>query len=572
MCTRSTLHVLPPLFLCALALCAVGALLLMPKGGLLKRVTGSDGQTLADSHDTHVRSGGIRQRLSDTSSSSASTTTPAHGKGGVRARAATPSLKQQPLVSADQPFNKCMRRDWARGTLSSPQVIEYSVAAASQGAKGVGRLDCAASSKNAHRLVMRALGYPQEAPPIDWIELPNGTSHPIICPIAQFERDAVEGRLSDPSALREFWSGLEGQVVYDSVKEHISKDLSEPFGIHADGAPTTKQDGLFTISTFSLLSKGSTRQTKRVFTVINKSALDKPNLDFLFSYLVWAFNALCAGVMPSTNWCGLDYKQAGRPLASGRRAALMQVRGDWEFYVSALGLPSWQNATNCCWLCEASEMNWAYAGTDASWRGTIRSHESFLEKAAALGEDTCVLFRIHTLRVEGVMIDTLHAVDQGVASHVIANIFIECMKHFGTNQALMTEGLQKALKKWYSENRGVYKIQGKLLYSRIRSSKDWPKLKCKAAATRHLARFAMHLCTLYNSGCLHDRRRLACITLLCRFYELVNVDHMFLPADVRAELAITCRKFVEIYGLAFRKAGFKSNVIHILPALERGDR
>jgi hypothetical protein len=35
------------------------------------------------------------------------------------------------------------------------------------------------------------------------------------------------------------------------------------------------------------------------------------------------------------------------------------------------------------------------------------------------------LFKIIALRNEGVMIDVLHAVDQGVACHVVANIFIE---------------------------------------------------------------------------------------------------------------------------------------------------
>ena len=51
---------------------------------------------------------------------------------------------------------------------------------------------------------------------------------------------------------------------------------------------------------------------------------------------------------------------------------------------------------------------------------------------------------IRTLLLEGVMVDVLHAVDQGVRRRVIASVFIEIMalKHWGTNQADQAAGLQ----------------------------------------------------------------------------------------------------------------------------------
>ena len=46
--------------------------------------------------------------------------------------------------------------------------------------------------------------------------------------------------------------------------------------------------------------------------------------------------------------------------------------------------------------------------------------------------------------LEGVMVDVLHAVDQGVTCRVIASVFIEIMalKHWGTTQADQAAGLQ----------------------------------------------------------------------------------------------------------------------------------
>ena len=63
------------------------------------------------------------------------------------------------------------------------------------------------------------------------------------------------------------------------------------------------------------------------------------------------------------------------------------------------------------------------------------------------------IFKIPGMRIENVMLDVLHAVDLGLACHVLANIFIEVMQHgqWGNNQQNRSQGLQKEINGWYSE-------------------------------------------------------------------------------------------------------------------------
>ena len=68
---------------------------------------------------------------------------------------------------------------------------------------------------------------------------------------------------------------------------------------------------------------------------------------------------------------------------------------------------------------------------------------------------------------------------------------------------------------------------------RIRSKQNnWPKLKAKAAATRQLAPFALHLATVH----LPDRRIRALCQLLCEFYQMMDSQGMFLDDIAKQRL------------------------------------
>ena len=87
---------------------------------------------------------------------------------------------------------------------------------------------------------------------------------------------------------------------------------------------------------------------------------------------------------------------------------------------------------------------WSNAALAAGWRATLRTHESYLEELRAAGRPLPGPFKVKTLFLEGILADVLHAVDQGLAAHLIANVFVEIMKlrHWGTTQAEQVKGLE----------------------------------------------------------------------------------------------------------------------------------
>ena len=106
-----------------------------------------------------------------------------------------------------------------------------------------------------------------------------------------------------------------------------------------------------------------------------------------------------------------------------------------------------------------------------------------------------VLFNTLGFRVELVMIDVLHCVDLGVASHIVGNIFWLCIaKHvLGPNIPDSIAKLNSKMKQWEKDNRVPHKYRSDLTKDRIRADGEWPKLKGKAAPMHYLATFALEL-------------------------------------------------------------------------------
>ena len=156
----------------------------------------------------------------------------------------------------------------------------------------------------------------------------------------------------------------------------------------------------------------------------------------------------------------------------------------------------------------------------------------------------------------GVTIVVLHCIDQGMASHIVANCFVECMEPWGRNQEDRTTELERRIAVFYKENKQAAKIQGKLTFERLKTSNDWPKLKAKAAATRHLATLALELAVEAAAALhadapapvkLHARRRRAVCQLLVRFYTLLYTQGRYFTTAAKKEIGDLGNKLVKIY-------------------------
>ena len=166
------------------------------------------------------------------------------------------------------------------------------------------------------------------------------------------------------------------------------------------------------------------------------------------------------------------------------------------------------------------------------------------------------------LRLECVTIDVLHAVDQGFASDVIGNIlwYLACIrKVFGNYvQAKCVAMLQDHLSAWYKRTKCKDRLRGKLGVEDLRKQGEYPKLRAKAAATRHLAPYVKDLITEFCTDDIHEKRMKRLIELLCQFYEILNSESMFLSDRSRELLPQIGQRAAELYTLLskhFLKAG-----------------
>ena len=342
------------------------------------------------------------------------------------------------------------------------------------------------------------------------------------------------------------------------------------------GGGFNKHDSLYTLSWNSLLSTGATLQTKFLFTVVKKSDCVADTLETLAQAFSWSMNVCLSGQTPHRSWRGDPMEGGGQDLALGYRFALAQMRGDWEWFTTLFHFPRWDQAEMMCPFCRASSSiaghEWSDFSSAAWWRHTVWEHEDYISYLHTTGRAVPVFFRpnigTYGLRLSSVCVDILHTVDQGVGSHIVANTiwyFAVLMACFGgATYADRVKRCHEDIKKRYRRTRTQDKLQGALTPERLRTSGDWPKLKAKAAATRHLARYALDLALRFarvavvdghpeGCGCLrcwtktHDELTVAVCQLLVEFYVLIECEAMTFSAAAKARIPVLGDQLAAMY-------------------------
>ena len=202
-----------------------------------------------------------------------------------------------------------------------------------------------------------------------------------------------ESILCSPEQVKECWPrsaqdpDLQSHPFLQSARQ---RRLTVPLGMHGDGGSCSKNDFLFTISWNSLLGSGITMRKRFVFTAIRKSQLTSGTLDSIWKVFAWSMNQLVRGEWSDTDWKGAPTGRGGEKLADNWRGALIQVRGDWEFYMQAFHFPQWNVGDIMCWMCRASNQHrdrlWTQFGPDAGWRQNMFTHATWIEYCLGKGK------------------------------------------------------------------------------------------------------------------------------------------------------------------------------------------
>jgi len=476
--------------------------------GIKKRLTETsleqeDGELVSEQPSGGYREshrGGVRQRLALHRDVGPAPASPPATDAASSVDHFVESASAASTSSTMKPLSAELKREWAKGKISSSQLQKFAHNALKQGAVGIEDMSAAgnfgANPGNIFRALKTLFGTPDGAPDIRWIEIPTSavqqTPHPLLLP-HDFLAKMFSGRQRDwegllagaPGACAEFWKAM---AATDFVSRHPALSRASwkdtiPIGMHGDGGKFSHQDSLLTITWNSLLGEGQTMQKRFLFTVIRKSDMVDGTLSALMNIFSWSCNAMLKGKFPKVDWANRRVQGGGGALAAGWKAALSQVRGDWQWFCELFTLPQWNSAERMCWLCRASStienLAWTRSGLDAGWRATMFTHESYIQHLREAGKVPPVLFTAAIgFRLDCVLIDVLHTVDLGIAAHIIANVFIIVAvvrsKLGGNTYAARVNNMQAKVTEWYRKTKATSRLQGDLTLERLRTDGGWP--------------------------------------------------------------------------------------------------
>ena len=304
----------------------------------------------------------------------------------------------------------------------------------------------------------------------------------------------------------------------------VQHDLSgvAAFGMHCDGVQYTtsmRAGGAKSIyvGSFNIVS-GRTpaiRGKRHLFFVLSKRKLCDcgcsgfHTFQAIFAVFAWSLHQLMLGRAPSCRhdggaWTADDTKHR---MPSGTQlppAALLQIRGDWEWYTQGFRFRS-AGGDPFCWMCNASKSG-ALLYTDfrpeAAHRQTRIRHHDYLQSCAAAGVQPSAIFRCPGMSLELIAVDSMHSGDLGAFADALGSLFwleITC-KRWHANKSIGLKSLNRDLDQFFFANRSPSSTSN-LQMSQIRGeSPGYPTLKAKAAQTRNLADFGLLLARRHQHG------------------------------------------------------------------------
>ena len=375
------------------------------------------------------------------------------------------------------PLNRNLVKRWAVGKLSAKDVQNIAMDAMLQGTPGIDRFADmgarGAHDQNLFRAMRNALGNPAGAPEMDWFEVPTTagprTPHPFLLPQKFFSwyyaahttaewRKAIAGPVG---AARQFWGEIQDTPFvrnHPRMPQHLWPSTIPPWHACRRGCVQFTRQFVCHILEFPSGS-GQTFRKRFLFTVLRKNEMTDATLDHALRIFAWSFNTLLGGTTPTLDPFDRPMLGGGDELAGSWRAALCQVRGDWEFYCSCFRFPRWNAAESVCFMCRASSiaghpLSYTNCLHNAPWRATMWTDESYRAHLLANGLAVPALLR-HAigLRLDCIMPDVLHTIDLGVAAHILGNVlFIFGVwrgVYGGGNYAERVNKLAQNLDAWY---------------------------------------------------------------------------------------------------------------------------
>jgi hypothetical protein len=436
-----------------------------------------------------------------------------------------------------------LRDFFLRNRLSARETARLASSSTHSGARGVEDFARAGAGGkfpgNMARDIMRAVRKGVKWPSPYWVSLPikdrDGTMSlervPVLLPHETFNF-IVEHTPAERH--RSFFPGpdsfLRPLVAEWAAELQVDPEMVCPVGLHGDGVPfaAKMRDTLEQLSwNFCTNHSGS----RVLFAGLPKSCVGEGTVDGLLQVYSWSLRCCALGQFPGSRHDGSAWKQPEDKARAARanedmkyRAAVLQIRADWDWLKKIYNFPSWAT-TGICWRCGAErrqgDLCFKDTGPDAPWRGQRYSGEQFLRMQRARGMAS-PLWGCPGLKVEHVVIDWMHCVDLGVGQDCLGQCFWDLLPQLAPGASTLTQVrvLWDRMTQFYKATDPAAQLSW-LTPEMLRTGSKPPKLRSKAGEARYLYPFAAALAAEYTEG--EYRRTVArLMQLLLKLAELVS--------------------------------------------------
>ena len=292
-----------------------------------------------------------------------------------------------------------------------------------------------------------------------------------------------------------------------SFMQRCSAHFSSSFvglGLWADGVPCNwdRSQSLEVITMYLPGLSGQNAAIRFPVVVLQKRFVAKEvTYEDIFKVLVWSFESLAVGIMPSSrhdnrSWRkGVDARRsklAGKPILL--KGILAEIRGDWAMYSSIFRLGNWKANANCCWKCNVNNKGMKDFSLQASWRTNRVSHMDFLTRLHQKGLSASCLFDAPLFDISIFKIDWLHCMDLGCAADWIGNVFNYILDKFpGSSASAKCSALFLKILAYYARHPELPGKYENLVVTMFRQKKKNFKLRGKASEVRGLVGFAQEI-------------------------------------------------------------------------------
>ena len=149
-----------------------------------------------------------------------------------------------------------------------------------------------------------------------------------------------------------------GKDHLENMRVKLGTDKVIGIGLHGDGVPCNydRTESVFAISLNLPGVDGKWQNMRIPLVVLPKGRICDETMHDIFEVIAWSLRHLLAGTWPSSRHNGEPWRKGSDKRRSKRkgslvRAALVEVRGDWEFYSQVFGFPYHNEKAGICWRC-----------------------------------------------------------------------------------------------------------------------------------------------------------------------------------------------------------------------------